>query len=1752
MKFLSLLLLILLVGCNSSGGDKFAALEDSAIESGETPDGPVEIESFFPTDDPVIIANAIQNFNIVVKEGAGLQVSYKFVLDGVEVKDSTAPFYNLDGSTLSTGDHALVVTASNPAGFTDSHTFNLYKNTTPDISLVSNTSSTVLCNGSNEFTINLSATDINVPDRAGLQFNAYLNGVDNSDFLSESYSVTSGSATAEVSFDPDCTLVGTNAVTVRVTDVWGDYEEYSMNVTVTTNGDVEIDDYTPSTATTVLTDATISFAVTVMPGAGDVNYKFELDGNEVKNSSAAFYALDGSTLALEAGAHTLVVTATNATSSATRTWNLHRNTAPEITIANETDTDIPCSGAGNTYTLNASAMDDDVTDMPSLSFSSALNGSSSVSLADSTGPTFGVPRLAGTVFTANCSLLGSNTIRIRVTDQWGDYDDLTRTVTLDGPITFATYNPAMATIDDPYLLPSSGDITFSATIASGAGNRVSYAFVLDSVEKQNNSANFYTLGAADISALPDGLHSMVLTASNPGGFSTTRTYYVFKNIAPEISYVSNTSTSVDCGDTFTLNLTGSDDNGTDRQGLVFSSQLNGASNAKLANTFNNTWNSTGLSGSYTAQVVFTPVCPGDVGSHVVNVRLTDQWGATDNYPFAVTVVDPVDLAISNPTPSGTIVLRENASSNSQSFSVTATGTSPITYSWSLPTGPSVGSCTTASCLVTNNGSYYGAKVLSVTVDDATTATPVSQSFNVNFNDKPEVTAGSPNLGSTTQLSCSASTTITATITDAYLQTSANTFTATWKVNGLSVPTSVLNPTAVNGSGPYTASATFAPNCDEDYIGVNEITLEVSDGYETSDPASWNVNVSYFSSDCLNATSGQICTLAGIPGLSENYDTRSTGSDFSNLRIRPNNIEEYSVGSDTGLFITDTYYHVVWFFNNNPATGAGSNDITVNGVTVAPKKIRIIAGVGAAGYGLEGMTNARSFYLNAPKAAAFDSATGNLYIADYNNSRIVKVDINGVATNYTFSSFSGGTYIIGTSNTNGHSANSGVQATSHRCSLPTDIELSNNKLYVVCFGNTGIPEPYIKSFDLSNNQGTNVLLYNGSNTDGVIGSAIGYRAFSLAKHPTQEIIFFNTVSWVGIGVINNSGSPQTFTVSSAGATKTVNSGSVGFLLAPGAVGATTPSAAIDINSVSVRIQDYGDLEVKINADGSTIDGLFMSSYNSHQVSFLNLSNSNKTFGNRTVTRGQIDRVLGTGVQGGYAGNPVTPYSAPGYTNTMLNFAHGLAILGDKLFFADVFNYRVGSMAIDSSNGNGAVTSEIGNKAPYGYDGEVDGVATTLRLAGPAALTYDSSRNRLYFSELIGNRIRYIDLDTGRIRTSLGITTTPLANLTNNVTSTYGGNTSATSVQNSSANIRVVRDLAIAETANTILFTDARTDNGGGFVAQTLLAQLSQYLLFGTTVANTGSQVCLLRAANDGVGDQNIFGTTTISPGYSATVAGNFTAGCNGWISMADGTWTSNEALTATSTALGIEPTGILVNDAGTEAYVSNRSNHCITRVSSTITAEVGKCNCTTATCNGSNAANAGNTNSTRLNSRFTFPGDLEWDSLNSGNYFVVDRSGTTASILKYVNYSGSPINVDGELPNDASPNSVGALSHTSIPAILNYVWGIAANDFMICFTQGAYAPSSTIVTAYAHTVTCIDRTGGTNHKTIGRQSFQNNSGVSPPMVIRNKIQLGTSEERTSAGVSTSVHHPMGIAFDSAGNLYFTDYASNTIKKVKRWY
>ena len=944
---------------------------------------------------------------------------------------------------------------------------------------------------------------------------------------------------------------------------------------------------------------------------------------------------------------------------------------------------------------------------------------------------------------------------------------------------------------------------FAVQIDAGAGDNVTYDFRFDGISVQDSTSPFYVVTGAGVLA---GSHTLEVVAENPT-YSDTHTFNLFKNTPPVMVLVSTnpaTPAVISClGGTFIMNTSASD---VDADAMTFTYYLNGSTgSAALANV------STATTGSTT----FTPTCA-MVGSANLKIRATDTSGEYDEETVAVTVSNPTQASITGYSPVASPVIIE--STGSQQFIISPDGTAPYTVVWTLTPGGVVAACANqTSCTFNGGGAYVGSYTLNVDLTDSNT-TSDDMDFNIIFNAPPAFTSSSYVLTksgvaqassnvSPLTFSCSDSIQYSVTLNDQNFGDAGQTHSLVWTYGGTAITTSagVLIPgTAIDqmftvttniASTPMTSVLTFTPDCDSQSLnGLQEIKVVVSDGLEEVEDA-WDVTASLFSDACINMTSSsgvpKICTLAGIPGLANDIEVganligvvpTTANPHLHKVRVRPHFMEEYVNGTDRGFFISDTYHHVVWFYNHNIA-----GNITVLGKTIGPKKIHALVGAGAPGYGVENLTY-NNFYLSAPHGIAWDSTNSALFVSDYQNSRIVRFSGAGVGNAYTLST--------GTSDTTGHLNLSTpfVAATSQRCSNPAGMEITSGKLYVACFGNSTATWGAIKAFDLTTNVGTIITRQNTTNTAGVFGTAITNRPWALAKHPNQELIFFTTWSSAAIGVINNTGSPY---ANANNVTASVASGSTGFITPGGGLNlpaAATPTAGTQIgiayNSANFRMQDAVNIHVKMDSTlGTTLEGLFLTQDEGHYVAFLNLSGSSVTVGNRAVAAGVYDRVWGTGVQG-------TVHLGAGYTSTQFNRPQAMAVLTNAankpttLYTGEIYGFKIASLDISASNGS--VGTLLGTQAPYGYDGEVDLPATEHRLNGPTALTYDSVTNRLYFADSLNFRIRYIDLTTGRIRTALGNNSNSL-NINNGT-----GNANATTTTTAlSSNLKLVRGLAAAE-------------------------------------------------------------------------------------------------------------------------------------------------------------------------------------------------------------------------------------------------------------------------------------------------------------------------------------------------------------------
>ena len=186
------------------------------------------------------------------------------------------------------------------------------------------------------------------------------------------------------------------------------------------------------------------------------------------------------------------------------------------------------------------------------------------------------------------------------------------------------------------------------------------------------------------------------------------------------------------------------------------------------------------------------------------------------------------------------------------------------------------------------------------------------------------------------------------------------FTYQWRLNGTNLPNHIITTVAGNHSSGFSGDGGAATNASlNSPFGV---VLDASGNLYIADQYNQRVR--------RVDTNGIITTVAGNGSTLFSGDgAPATNSSLS----RPAGVALHSSGS---LYIADSFHYRV-------------RKVTTSGI------ISTIAGGSSPSYSGDGGA-ATSAGLVSPYAVAFD-ALGCLYIADYGNSRIRKVDANGIIT-----------------------------------------------------------------------------------------------------------------------------------------------------------------------------------------------------------------------------------------------------------------------------------------------------------------------------------------------------------------------------------------------------------------------------------------------------------------------------------------------------------------------------------------------------------------------------------------------------------------------------------------------------------------------------------------------------------------------------------------------------------------------------------
>ncbi len=220
--------------------------------------------------------------------------------------------------------------------------------------------------------------------------------------------------------------------------------------------------------------------------------------------------------------------------------------------------------------------------------------------------------------------------------------------------------------DDPLRMVANDSETFAVTVGPSAGDSVTYTYKLNTALLSMTANPYYSLDGALLNA---GTNTLEVTATNELGLDT-KIFNITRNTPPSLDLTSPAAAgnNVACGGgSLVFNVTASD---AETDGLTFTWKFNGsagASDFSVTTTGNNSVNT------------FSPSCITS-GSNTVSVDVSDSFQTT-SYSWAVSISNPSVAQITAYLPLTNPVIIP--STGNQDFSISATGKTPLAYSWQL-------------------------------------------------------------------------------------------------------------------------------------------------------------------------------------------------------------------------------------------------------------------------------------------------------------------------------------------------------------------------------------------------------------------------------------------------------------------------------------------------------------------------------------------------------------------------------------------------------------------------------------------------------------------------------------------------------------------------------------------------------------------------------------------------------------------------------------------------------------------------------------------------------------------------------------------------------------------------------------------------------------------------------------------------------------------------------------------------------------
>ncbi len=820
--------------------------------------------------------------------------------------------------------------------------------------------------------------------------------------------VVDGANTSILTFTPASGNVGYNSFTLFMND---GYDSATCSWTVQANPLCSVASSSPGgTTATIANLGTTLNSFSAIASDGSCALSWTLNGVNLGTNSAIINLLSSSFSA----SNTLVATVSNASSSATRTWTITKNTPPVCaTLTPLSGGTVIGVGSSQTFTLDAT----DANSSQTLSYSWLLDGAvPSASYMTTTSAAL----QSYVVWTALSAQVGSHNLSVNIND---GFDTTTCSWTPEVMRTCAvsTSTPSGSTLRVANLGTTS---TSFGAVANDGSCAVVWKVNGSTVASDQN---FYSAISSNLSA------SNTIQAVLTNSVSTiTKSWTVTKNAPPVCSSQSPSAsgTSMNVGASQAFNLTASDGDG---DALSYVWAFNGG----------NTGLFSGISGAGFNAAGTLTVGLGQVGvGHLVTSTFNDTYD-TAVCTWALDVVDPnsAHIVSYSPTPATTVIL----SNGSQLFNISASGTG-LVYQWYLDNVLQAAK-TTSSATFTYSDLSVGSHNIKIVITD-TYGNTDQHIFAVLQNAKPVLSSYTPNTSgiSAYKLNFESSMSYTVTATDG----NSDTLTYNWTLDNNSHSSLV--------AGSPTSQATFSPAGNTLLLGPHVLMVSVTDGYE-SVSQSWNIQVNYFSSECntlynsasTSTNGGRVCTLVGSPSMGHGQDNYT---DPTLIRAKPFMFIEIS----SGVYVmTDMVNHTVNVYNSNT-----SGSWVGLGQTVAAKTTKVVLGSGALGLNDDASTfyaafqavgspsvSMPSFKLNNPRGVAWDSTRSVLYVADSSNHRVLALNSSGNVLRVLG--------LSGAATTNNSTTNSATSAlgASQVCNAPVGMAVGGRYLYVACNGTNAI-------------------------------------------------------------------------------------------------------------------------------------------------------------------------------------------------------------------------------------------------------------------------------------------------------------------------------------------------------------------------------------------------------------------------------------------------------------------------------------------------------------------------------------------------------------------------------------------------------------------------------------------------------------------------------------------------------------------------